>query len=163
MKNDDAKIALLTLFQCYNISGTDAERKAKFNAYWMVLEGLGPEKIVEVCSLAMRGDIGNSAFMPSAADLYQAARPRYNKPAPRRLPGQDRFLTSSGTLFVDGLVYSAHEVESYERGVWPPRIEPPQEQARVTNYSRHLKLIPKEDCDHQSQQVLLNNKDNTDE
>ena len=72
MIEDDAKKALLKLFQCFNVNGSEAERKIKFAAYWDMLRNLPPELIVSTCARAGRGEIGNRGFLPSTAELYQA-------------------------------------------------------------------------------------------
>ena len=55
------------------MSGSDEERKIKLGAYWEVLSGLPAEYVVASCRKAARGDIGNRGFLPTAAELYQAA------------------------------------------------------------------------------------------
>lgn len=70
----------------------------------------------------MRGEIGDGKFIPTAAQLYQAARPRhadnkFGKPSPDWRPHQDRFLSSDGTLYVtEGgkqFVYTAEELHEW--------------------------------------------------
>jgi hypothetical protein len=122
MTEQDAKKALAKLFLCFSQNGDEVERNGRLRAYWEVLEELGAAKIIEVCSKAMRGQFG--AFMPSAGELYQAAIPkpeaRSHKPPPKRLPNQNRFLSSAGTLWIDGVPYSSEEQTAWSKGQWPP-------------------------------------------
>ncbi len=94
---------LMGLFLTFNRSGTTDEIKAKLEAYWTALDELTADEVVAACRKAMRGEIGNPAFMPTGAELYQAARPtarRANKRSPDWRPHQNRFLSSSGSLYV---------------------------------------------------------------
>lgn len=82
MTVDDAKKALLKLFQCFNVSGSDIERKLKFAAYWEVLCMLPAEAVTSACRKAAHGEICNHGFLPTAAELYQVAIASL----PRRIP-----------------------------------------------------------------------------
>jgi hypothetical protein len=73
MIEDDAKKALLKLFQCFNVNGSDAERRIKFTAYWDVLGRLPPTIIIAICAKASRGEICDHGYLPSVAELYRAA------------------------------------------------------------------------------------------
>lgn len=73
MIEEDAKKAILKLFQCFNVSGSDAERKIKFAAYWDVLSTLPRDAIIAACRKASHGGIGDRGFLPSSAELYHAA------------------------------------------------------------------------------------------
>jgi hypothetical protein len=73
MIEGDAKKAVLKLFQCFNVNGSDSERKIKFTAYWEVLRSLPAEIVISVCGKAARGEVGARGFLPSSAELYQAA------------------------------------------------------------------------------------------
>jgi hypothetical protein len=107
------------LLNCHHLNGV--ERKPKLAAYWAVLEKLDPAVIVSVCERAARGEIGNPAFLPSAGELYQATQPpKPRKPPPIRRQGQDRFLASDGTLYIDCIPYTRSEQAAWERGEWPP-------------------------------------------
>jgi hypothetical protein len=86
------------MFQCYNATGDDTDRKIKFTAYWDVLSDLPSDVIVSVCRKASRGEIGEPGFLPSAGELYRAATascnsgrryPMLNEPA-RTIPRDER-------------------------------------------------------------------------
>jgi hypothetical protein len=53
--------------------GDDTDRKIKFTAYWEVLCDLSPDTVISVCRRASRGEVGQPGFLPTAAELYQAA------------------------------------------------------------------------------------------
>ncbi len=82
MTNEDAKKAILKLFQCYNQKGDDTDRKIKFEAYWEILSELSPAEIVAVCKKASRGEIGQPGFLPTTGELYQSAT-KFKHPANR--------------------------------------------------------------------------------
>jgi hypothetical protein len=84
MTSEDAKKAILKLFQCYNTTGEDTDKAIKFTAYWDVLRDLPPDAIIDVCRKASRGEIGNPAFLPTAGELYRAAGIQNN--SARRYP-----------------------------------------------------------------------------
>ena len=98
----DVRRSLMGMFLCFpNAGGDSVEIRAE--AYLLALSDLTPDEICAVCAKAARGEIGNPKFLPSAAELHAAVRPmaeRRVKPSPNWRPHQDRFLTSSGTLFV---------------------------------------------------------------
>ena len=146
MTNDQARTAIFALFQAFNLGGSGDEKRAKFAAYWSVLEELGADKVVYACNLAMRGEIGNPGFLPTAAELYQAVRPRSNKPPPIAKHGQDRYLYRlTGVLAIDGICYSPEEQESWAKGIWPPREIPQEKPEEIGPPTPHgkaaLKLI----------------------
>src|ERR1019366_5977633 len=74
MTSEDAKKALLKLFQCYNLAGTETERKIKFECYWEVLVRLHPSFVVEACEYAARGKCGDGRFLPAVGELYQVGQ-----------------------------------------------------------------------------------------
>lgn len=130
-RNNAAIKAILVMFSSFNFSGDEAEKNAKLDAYWDVLSELSPEEIITVCKQASRGEIGDGKFLPAAAQLYQAARPRSaargNKPSPDWRPGQDRFLSSDGTLYIRengrNLVYTAQELHEFGYALpAPPKV-----------------------------------------
>ena len=55
------------------MSGSDADRKIKFAAYWEVLSGLPEEVVITTCRRASHRGIGDRGFLPSSAELYHAA------------------------------------------------------------------------------------------
>jgi hypothetical protein len=69
----DAKKALAKLFLCYPLSGDESERQAKLQAYWEVLEGREPRFVIEACEYAAKGKVGEGRFLPTAAELFNAA------------------------------------------------------------------------------------------
>jgi hypothetical protein len=90
------------MFLCFPGAGSDSV-EIRAEAYLLALSDLTPDEICTVCAKAARGEIGNPRFLPSAAELHAAVRPMAvtkPKPLPFWRPHQDRFLTSSGTLFV---------------------------------------------------------------
>src|ERR1019366_9045869 len=74
MTSEAAQKALLKLFQCYNLAGTEIERKFKFKCYWGVLSRLSPSFVSEACEYAGRGKCGDGRFLPSAGELYQVGQ-----------------------------------------------------------------------------------------
>ena len=98
----EARRSLMGMFLCFP-AGRDDNFEMRAEAYTLALSDLTPDEICTVCAKASRGEIGNPAFVPSAAELHAAARPMAEKrvkPSPQWRPHQDRFLTSGGTLFV---------------------------------------------------------------
>jgi len=98
----EARQSLMAMFLCFP-SGADDKFELRAQAYFAALSDLTPDEICAVCARASRAEIGNPAFLPSAAELHAAARPvavKRVKPSPNWRPHQDRFLTSSGMLFV---------------------------------------------------------------
>ena len=90
------------MFLCFPGAGSDSV-EVRAEAYFLALSDLTPEEICAVCAKAVRGEIGNPRFLPSTAELHAAVRPMdvaKPKALPFWRPHQDRFLTSSGTLFV---------------------------------------------------------------
>ena len=65
--------ALFMMFTCFNLGGSDLERKARHDAYWAALKGLAPFAVVAACRDAMQGNIGDGSFVPTAAMIYQRA------------------------------------------------------------------------------------------
>jgi hypothetical protein len=61
------------LFHCFQWSGDEDERKVKFAAYWDVLQGRDPRFTIEACEYAAKGKLGDCRFLPTAAELFQAA------------------------------------------------------------------------------------------
>lgn len=111
----------MAMFSCFNFPGEASEKEAKIEAYIAALNDLSAQEILTVCRKAMHGEIGSGKFLPTAAELYQAARPRTrakaDKPSPDWRPGQDRFLSSDGTLYISEggrtLVYTAEELREF--------------------------------------------------
>jgi len=60
-------------------------------AYWEVLEKREPRFVIEACEYAAKGKIGDGRFLPTAAELFQAAEAFAAREAQRRRP---RELTS---------------------------------------------------------------------
>ena len=116
--DDAAKKALLKLFHCFNLGGDEEEKKFKYLVYCETLSELPDAAVISVCNRAMRGEIGGG-FLPSSAELYQAALPK--KPyKPRPVLNSGRGHLVGGTLYLDGFAYSADDIDSANRGVWPP-------------------------------------------
>ena len=120
----EAKKSLMGLFLCF-LNERDDRFAARFEAYSEALGDLTPDEICLVCAMAVRGEIGNPTFMPSAAQLHAAARPLAvdrRKPPPQWAPNQDRFLSKSGMLFVTSggrtEVYTPEELA--DAGYSPP-------------------------------------------
>lgn len=74
MTKNEAKKALLKLFQCFPSSGDEDDRKLKFAAYWEVLEKLEPWFAVEACEYAAKGKLSDPKFLPSAGELFQCTQ-----------------------------------------------------------------------------------------
>jgi len=55
------------------LTGTETERKLKFEVYWEVLGLLPPHRVIDACSRAAKGEIGSKGFLPSVGEIYQAA------------------------------------------------------------------------------------------
>ena len=115
----EARRSLMGMILCFpGAANESVELRAE--AYFLALSDLTPDEICNVCGKASRGEIGNSKFVPSAAELHVAARPMAEpriKLSPNWRPHQDRFLTSSGTLFVtEGgktEVYTPEELQEF--------------------------------------------------
>lgn len=124
----DARRSLMGMFLCFPGAGSDSvEMRAE--AYFLALSDLTPDEICTVCAKAARGGIGNPNFVPSSAQLHLEARPMAEKrlkPSPNWRPHQDRFLTSSGTLFVSEggktEVYTPEELKNF--GYLLPDLSP---------------------------------------
>lgn len=131
------------MFWCFPLSvGDSVEMRAE--AYFLALSDLTPDEICAVCAKAARGEIGNPRFVPSAAELHGTARPMASKrikPSPNWRPHQDRFLTSSGTLFVSEggktEIYTAEELQEF--GYSLPA--PPQVLNRFELEARGVKVL----------------------
>src|ERR1700716_3849729 len=71
---EDAQKALLKLFYAFPTSGSETEKKLKFEAYWEILSTQNPSSSIKACDYAAKGKMDDSAeFMPSAAQLYRLA------------------------------------------------------------------------------------------
>ena len=72
---NSAMAALSKLFLVFpQASGNEAERTARFAAYWEVLERQVPRYLIEACEYASKGKLSNGHFLPTAGDLYQCAQ-----------------------------------------------------------------------------------------
>jgi hypothetical protein len=101
MTGEDAKKAILKLFQCYNLTGSDIERKIKFTIYWDVLGNeLCHDAIVKVCQKALAGYVGDPKWLPTPGMLIKYAKENYIQLEPIRrdprlyLPPSSRFPDS---------------------------------------------------------------------
>ena len=121
-------------------------------AYWDVLRMLYPQEIIDVCTRAARGEIGNPRFLPSAGELYQAARPATKnlaRKSPDWRPHQGRFLSSSGTLYLtengNDTAYSADELGDFGYALpSPPEVlnRPELEARGIASVHRRLEFEP---------------------
>lgn len=115
MTENDAKTALLKLFQCFNASGgSDGEKKIKFAAYWEALADLPFGLIVVVCRRASRGEVGNRGFLPTAAELYHAAVKSLPRNIPHMIESPGRYISSEEREIVSTLMHNlANEMKMF--------------------------------------------------
>ena len=115
MTEQNARNALLKLFQCYNVTGSDTERKIKFAAYWEVLECFAPAIIVATCAKASRGEICNHGFLPTAAELYQDAVSQLPRVIPQKLESRPYVSPEARARIIEGYKNLAAELRAGHR------------------------------------------------
>lgn len=92
---EDAKQALIVMFNGFNIGGNEVERKVKISAYWSVLCGLPPGVIVAACRDACRCRLGNEPGFPPTIDALYRRAVSYLPRGPIEPPAQEHEISAA--------------------------------------------------------------------
>jgi len=134
----ESKAAILKMLKSFGIG--DDKLLERRDVYWDVLSPLPAAAIVEACRMAACGELGGDGrFPPTTAELCIAIRGHApgmeKKPFILRQRGDDAFVSSNGTLYVNGQVYPQGRwkderptplLEREEFADWFPLIESPR-------------------------------------
>jgi len=88
----DATKALIKMFLAFQASGTDTEKALRLEIYEEALRDLSPAEVVAVCDRAVRGILPGKKWMPTPAELIDAALSVRPKPARQPTAAMDREL-----------------------------------------------------------------------